>query len=91
MGTGTETEKETKTERMIGMRVESGMKMKMKMMMIVGSFQRQALSVIMREKAHLQKIGKIDIKTVLNRNGPVAIHLAKKWRTLEVKFSILMV
>ena len=89
MGTGTETEKETKTERMIGMRVESGMKMKM--MMIVGSFQRQALSVIMREKAHLQKIGKIDIKTVLNRNGPVAIHLAKKWRTLEVKFSILMV
>ena len=89
MGTGTDTEKETKTERMIGMRVESGMKMKM--MMIVGSFQRQALSVIMREKAHLQKIGKIDIKTVLNRNGPVAIHLAKKWRTLEVKFSILMV
>ena len=89
MGTGTETEKETKTERMIGMRVESGMKMKM--MMIVGSFQRQALSVIMREKAHLQKIGKIDMKTLLNRNGPVAIHLAKKWRTLEVKFSILMV
>ena len=82
MGTGTDTEKETKTKRMIGMRVESGMRMRM----IVGSFQRQALSVIMRGKAHLQKIGKIDMKTDIDQNQRVAIHLARKWRNFEVKF-----